>query len=169
MGAWSGATDGWDLDLDTELVTYGAPGYAGVYHEKYVNGWVGPTGFLFNDLRAPLDPNESKTWDSLYVWADPTYSGELMPFSMEADDANPPPVDRAYLLELLAVPDGVIGAPPVGTVWQLPLNELVTIFVPTWRSFNGLDSYRFAFTVTATPEPGTLIALAAMALFCRRR
>ncbi len=169
MGAWSGATDNWDLDYDTELATYGAPGYAGVYHEKYVDGWMGPTAFYFNDLRAPLAPDESKTWDSIYIWADPIYSGEVMPFSMQADAANPPPTNRTYLLELLAVPDGVIGAPPVGTVWHLPQSDLFTLFLPTWRSFNGLDSYHFAFTMTAAPEPGTLDALAVAVLFLRRK
>ncbi len=167
MGAWSGATDNFDLGLDTELATYGAPGYAGVYHLKYADGWMGPTAFFFNDLRAPLAPDESKTWDSIYVWADPIYSSELMPFSMEADDVNPPPADRRYRLELLAVPSGVIGAPPVGTVWELPLGQGFTLLLPTWRSYTGLDTYRFAFTITAAPEPGTFGALALVLLSLR--
>jgi hypothetical protein len=168
MGAWSGATDNWDAGLDTELATYGAPGYAGVYHQKYENGWLGGTAFYFNDIRAPLAPDESKTWDSIYVWADPIYTGDVMPFSMEADDTYPPPADRTYLLELLIVPDGVVGAPAVGTVWELPLNQVFTLLLPTWWSDTGLDSYRFAFTITAAPEPAGLAGLVVVMLFSRR-
>jgi hypothetical protein len=169
MGVWSGATDNWDVDYDTELATYGAPGYAGVYHQKYVGGWMGPTAFYFNDLRAPMAPDESKTWDSIYVWADLIYSGDVMPFSMQADAANPPPTDRTYLLELLTVPGDVVGAPPAGTVWHLPQSDVFTLLLPTWRGENGLDGYRFAFTMTAVPEPTTLTGMLLVVLCVHRR
>ena len=169
MGAWSGATDGWEKDVDTFATTYGGLGYAGVYHAEGLNGWTGPTGFLYNDLRAPMSPGESKTWAPLCVWGDPDYTGEVLPFSMEPDFDHPPPPDRRYLLELLARPAGVEGGPPVGTVWELSLERLLTLYLPLYLTNNGLTGYQFAFTVTATPEPTTIAALALATLFLRRR
>jgi len=169
LGAWSGATDGWEKDVDTFATTYGGLGYAGVYHAEGLNGWTGPTGFLYNDLRAPMSPGESKTWAPLCVWGDLTYTGEVLPFSMEADPAYPPPADRRYLLELLARPDGVEGGPPVGTVWELSLERLLTLYLPLYVTNNGLTGYQFAFTMTAVPEPATMAALALATLFLRRR
>lgn len=169
MGVWSDATDGWDKDVDTLALTSGGLGYAGVYHAAGVDGWTGPTGFLFNDLRAPLAPGESKTWAPLYVWGDLTYQGDVLPFSMEADPDVPPPPDRQYLLELLARPDGVEGGPPVGTVWELSLERLLTLYLPLYLTDDGLTGYQFAFTITATPEPTTMAGLALATLFFRRR
>jgi hypothetical protein len=168
MSVWSDASDDWDPAYDTELFTYDAPGYAGVYHEKNVGGWTGPTAFYFNDYRAPITPDEGKTWSPIFVWADPIYGGELMAFSMEADADNPPPVDRRYFLELLTVPDGVTGAPPEGTVWSLPLDQLLTLILPTYRTADGRTGYKFAYTVMPVPEPGTLTGLGLVALFLRR-
>ena len=87
---------------------------------------------------------------------------------MEPDADNPPPTDRHYMLELLQVPDGVVGAPPEGTVWPLPLDRLFTLVLPAYRTDDGRTGYRFAYTVTAVPEPATMTALALTALFLRR-
>jgi hypothetical protein len=169
MGAWSGATDGWEKDVDTFAITNGGIGYAGVYHAEGINGWTGPTGFLYNDLRAPMAPGESKTWGPLCVWGDPEYVGEVLPFSMEPDPDYPPPANRRYLLELLQRPANVEGGPPVGTVWELSLDRLLTLYLPYYTTNNGLTGYQFAFTITATPEPATMAMVALAALFARRR
>jgi hypothetical protein len=66
-----------------------------------------------------------------------------------------PPESRQYLLKLLAVPEGVTGAPPAGTVWELPVQGLFTLALPTYRTTNGLEGYRFAFTISdALAVPG---------------
>ncbi len=128
-------------------------GYAGVYHEADVDGWDGPTAFYLADLRAPLAWDESMTWSRLYLWADVEYGGEEMPFAMEVDEFYPPPADREYLLELVAVPDQVVGAPEVGTVWTLSLDELFFILLPVHLAYDGLTGYEFAFTITASTNP----------------
>ena len=84
-----------------------------------------------------------------------------MNFSLVSDSLYPPPRDRRYLLELLQVPEGLEGSPPEGTVWELPLDELFTLKLPTHRTTNGLEGYQFALTFTAVvPEPGTFALLA---------
>lgn len=170
LGVRSDATDGYDEDYDWPLWPKDAPGYVSVWHEEGVGGWDGRTGFFFDDVRAVPGPDEAKTWASIYVWADVTYTGDVMPFSLEPDGAEPPPLDRQYLLELLAVPDGVSGAPPVGTVWVLPY-ELFTLMLPAWPTDNGLTGYQFAFTMTAVPEPTSLlfVAVGTLLVTARRR
>ena len=163
MGVWSGATDNWDTGIDFLIGTTGS-GFAGVYHENGQSGWLGPTGFYRFDLRSLPERNESKTWDSVYVWAALSYLNQTMSFSMLAQPGAcaerstsvlAPPLDRRYLLELLAVPEGVPEAPPVGTVWELPLQGTFSLEMPTYRTANGLEGYRFAFTMTAAiPGPG---------------
>jgi len=131
-----------------------------VYYEHDPFSWVGPTGFYHLDYRSLPAPEESKTWDSLYVWAFDAYTPEMMYFSLIADmtllcegrtadqAVAPPPSNRRYLLELLSVPEGVVGAPPVGFIWELPVGSLFTLDLPTYRTNNGLEGYRFAFTIT---------------------
>jgi hypothetical protein len=130
-----------------------------MYHEHDPFGWLGPTGFYHTDYRSLPAPEESKTWDSLYVWAFDSYTPETMYFSLLPDTsvlcqgrtaypAAPPPTDRRYLLELLSVPEGVVGAPAVGFVWELPVDTLFTVALPTYRTSDGLQGYRFAFTIT---------------------
>ncbi len=109
----------------------------------------------------------------MYVWAAPTYTGDLMYFSMAADTLFEPPSDRRYLLELLGIPEGMVGAPPVGTVWELPLGGTTfTLELPTYRTIDGLESYRFAFTITAViPEPNSaaLLLVGGATVLARRR
>jgi len=73
------------------------------------------------------------------------------------DGVSVPPSSRRYLVELIRVPDGIVDAPAVGTVWELPLSEQYTIDLPTYRTTDGLMGYQFAFTVTeARPGPGDI-------------
>jgi hypothetical protein len=89
-----------------------------------------------------------------------------MPLTLQADTLYAPPADRDYQLELLEVPDGVTGAPAVGTIWDLPLDSLYTIDLPTYQTANGLEGYKFSFTIgEVVPEPGTLSLLAIGALW----
>jgi hypothetical protein len=155
MGAWSGASDDYDPPNDTELITTGSIGYAGVYHEKGVDGWTAPSMFLFNDIRSPLAPDEGRTWSPICVWADLSYTSEQMAFSMEADAATPPLPNRRDMLELIAVPEGVVGAPLVGSEWALPRDELFTLVLPAYLTDKGLTGFRFAFSVYPVPEPAS--------------
>ncbi len=140
-----------------------------MYHQYDPAVWTGATGFYQTDYRSQLAANESETWAPVSVWAEPAYSGDAMYFSMRSDSTYPPPADREYLLELLQVPDSVTGAPAVGTVWTLPLNETFTLTLPTYRTTNGLEGYQFGYTVAAVPEPTGLLPAAAVALLSLRR
>ena len=94
------------------------------------------------------------------------------------DDANPPSPDRRYFLELLYVPEGIVGAPEVGTVWEISYRDVFYIEVPTYRWWedgpgpNGEPhGYLFSFTITPTvPEPtGFTGVLCGAALIAARR
>ena len=72
-----------------------------------------------------------------------------------ANSKSLPPSDRHYLLELVNIPAGITGAPAVGTVWELSLEEPFTLELPTYRTNDGLTGYEFSFTVTeAEASPG---------------
>ncbi len=140
-------------------------GSAGVYHENDPPAWNGVTDFYHSDFRSPLGREESKTWEPMCVWAGSSYPSSLMYFTMrpgaftkcDKDSllSSPPPRDRRYLLELIQVPDGVVGAPEVGTVWELPLDNSLTVTLPTYKTTDGLTGYQFAITITeAAPGPG---------------
>ena len=108
MGVSLTATDGYDWNIDT-LTGTGLTGYAGVHHELDPFDWTGPTGFYHRDYRAMPEPLESKTWESICVWATPTFANDTMYYSMQGYGVLP--LDRQYLLELVQVPDGVSGVP----------------------------------------------------------
>ena len=77
---------------------------------------------------------------------------------------------RDYVLELTYVPDGVEGAPAVGTTWQLDLTTQWDLKLPTYNTEDGTESYAFSFTVLAVPEPVSILAwTAAVLLLLRRR
>ncbi len=84
-----------------------------------------------------------------------------MHFALEADNTYAPPGNRPYTLELLAVPAGVQGAPPVGTTWPVPLDRTLVLTLPTYQTEDGLTGYQFGFTAGAeVPEPATAVLLA---------
>ena len=147
-------------------------GYAGVYHEYDPVTWTGPTGYYRRDFRGFIAPDEAMVWSPLHVWAGPLFAPSKMALSFKADTLFPPARNRDYLMELLYVPEGVVGAPPVGTVWDLPLDSTFTIYMPTYRAADGAGAYQFSFTMTAeVPEPGSLTLLLAVAwsVLARRR
>lgn len=169
MSVWSDATDGWDDGLEFLIAPF-AEGYAGVYHEQGQAGWGGPTGFYRTDFRAPPSVDETKIWEPIHVWADPSFADPIMYFSMEAHPDLPAPADRDYFVQLLYVPEDVVGAPPVGAVWPLPEKGVLAIPVPTYRTDNGKKGYRFSFTATEViPEPGSAALLAIGGLVCLKR
>lgn len=140
-----------------------------MYHEYDPPTWTGPSGFYRVDYRAPLAAHASKTFTPIHLWADPyAYGLPRMSLSIAPDPTLMPPGDRAYTVELLYVPDGISGAPPVGTVWELELDKTLTIDVPTFATYDGMEGYRFAFTISAVPEPGSLAGLL-LGLLCVRR
>jgi hypothetical protein len=133
------------MDRPLEFVGQGA---FAVYHEHDPNTWSGPTDFYVADFRAYMSPTESKTWAPMYLWADPNaYTLPTMSLSIEPATDAKPPTDRVYSLELLHVPPGVTGAPPVGTVWEFPGTFLFTVEVPTFKTNDGLEGYQFALKV----------------------
>lgn len=140
--------------MDWPLETIGADGYAGVYHHRDDPFWGGPTAFWKNDRRAPMEWYESKTWAQIFVWSDPRYHEATMVFAIEANMLLvPPPVDRKYELELMAVPDGVEGAPEVGTTWTVPVDgTTVLVELPNFSATSGLEGYEFRFTIEAAPD-----------------
>ena len=133
------------MDRALSIVGLGA---AAIYHENDPNLWNGPTDYYITDYRAPMSPTDSKTWSPIYLWANPdAYEPNTMAISFEpASDAKPPD-DRLYTLELLYVPEGVEGAPPVGTVWEVPADLPFYIEVPTYKTYDWSAGYRFAFKV----------------------
>jgi hypothetical protein len=150
MGVWSGATDDFDegLDRPLEIIGYGA---VAVYHEADPNVWSGPTDFYVTDYRAALLPMQSQTWSPICFWANPdAYTYDWMYMSFEPAVDLPPPANRDYTLELLYVPEGVEDAPPVGTVWHIPPDDEYMIELPTFRTYDGLEGYRLAFSVGPT-------------------
>jgi hypothetical protein len=169
MGVWSDATNDFDPGRDRPLEIVGL-GAAAIYHQADGVSWTGPTDFYIADYRAPLTPEQSQTWVPLYLWANPdAYQLETMFLSIEPAGDAAPPADRSYWLELLSVPAGIDGAPPVGTIWDVQPGEPLTVEVPTFATYDGLGGYQFAFTVGAVPEPGGWLALLAGALWLRRR
>ena len=157
LGVWSGATDGYDSGFDWQTAQI-AGGYAGIYHPHEVSPWDGPTGYYGVDRRTPLWPTEAKTWAPLRTWAVPSYADATMSLAFLADPNYPPPDDRTYTLELLSVPPGVPGAPPIGTTWILPRDEETgfAIELPTYRAETGVDAYELAFTIGAANLPGDM-------------
>lgn len=149
LGIWSDATDGYDADFDVPAVHCIGSGNAMTYHINGQNGWTGPTNFYVVDARAPLTPQESKTFAPIYVWVGPTYTNPTMTLEVEADDVLIPPADRTYTLELLYVPPGITGAPPVHTVWPLSLTAPFQLTLPAWPTDDGLTGYQFALHFSA--------------------
>lgn len=151
------------------LTPSGASGYAATYHEYGVGGWGSDTGFYDTDIRAGIGPGEGKTFAPIYVWADKSYPSQTMYFSLQPGGPPFPPANRRYILELLRVPEGVSGAPPIGTTWILP-DHLFTVTLPVYATADGLTGYQFGFTITPTlPEPAALSLLATAGLLSRRR
>ena len=68
--------------------------------------------------------------------------------SMQNVDWVPCPLNRTYTLELLYVPEGIEGAPPVGTTWEVPADGPFNIELPTYRALSSAGAYRFSFTIS---------------------
>jgi hypothetical protein len=154
LGVRSDASDGFDFLLDWRQGDGGATGYAAVYHEYDPPRWSGPTGFYRLDQRRPPAHDQAKTWTPICLWADPDhYSDPTMYISFAADRNWVPPANRQYTVELLYVPNGIEGAPEVGTQWTVPLMGTLAIEVPTFKSYTGEGAYQFSFTVSAAADP----------------
>jgi hypothetical protein len=133
-------------------------GYAGVYHEFDPPLWDGSTGYYGRDLRAPARATEAKTWAPLHTWATPAYPNDTMSLALLPDPIYRPPNNRAYTLELLSVPAGITGAPPVGTTWLLDpdTSSAFTLDLPTYRAETGANAYQLALTFGAVNQPGDM-------------
>jgi hypothetical protein len=120
-------------------------------------------------MKAPLQPQETKVWSDIYVWADPSYTDPMMSFAIQRSEFTPPPGDWFVELELTAVPKGLPGVPAVGTTWPIPpVGSELNLPLPTFNGPDPLESYAFKLTVAAVPEPsGALLGLLGVA--CLRR
>ncbi|MGD8452963.1 MAG: PEP-CTERM sorting domain-containing protein [Phycisphaerae bacterium] len=170
FGVRSDATDDWDdqLDWPDELT---GDGHASIYHEFNPPEWTGPTGFYRTDHKAKMDPGDSKTWGPIHVWAEPGSELEdTMYFSIRADSYYKPPADWVYTLELISVPDGVEGGPPVGTQWLLRVDgNTMTVPMPFFESIDGMDAFQFTVSATPVPEPTSPVLVLAAGLGLLRR
>jgi hypothetical protein len=127
----------------------------GSYQVNGVDGWDGNTGFYGIDMRAPLAPGQSKTW-LLYLWATEGTTASDIGVAAHLDvDADSSLQSR---LELVQKPAGLAGGPAVGTVWTT--SHTGDIYLPRYKTSNGLNGYGFNLTLTMVPEPSSILALA---------
>lgn len=146
--------------------------YVAIYHNSEDEGstWTGPSGFYEMDYRSPiaLIPGQSKTW-TMYVWAAPGATATSIPLEYLFNGS--PQDELHFTLTLKYKPEGIIGGPSVGTVWDLSAQPEVYVSLPVFRTANGLEGYVFDFTATVVPEPASLAALCAglIPLAFRRR
>lgn len=124
---------------------------AGVYHTKDQDGWNGDTGYYFYDIRAPLRSGESKSW-LVYYWGLPGRQAIDNTLRLGMSTSGPGVTGR---LELVQKPSTVSGGPAVGTVWLTSGQVLL----PFYATSDGKNGYGFKFTLTAVPEPSSLLAL----------
>ena len=136
-------------------------GFAGVWHSYNPPDWTSDSGFYLNDFRPPPeDDSGTITWSPIHVWANQDFWLDTMSFSLKFDEYFGAPEDRDFVLELLFVPPGMIGAPGVGTQWAMPKTGTLTVSMPTYAAKEGEGGYRFSVTMLATvPEPATLCVL----------
>ena len=152
FGARVGSLDGFDsTDL---LATPGYGWFAGTYHVNGEDGWLGPTGFYAFDSRAPLALGESKTW-TFYVWAEPGTTEAARGFSGNLWTSDPNYIHT--VMEYFQKPPGVTGGPELGTTWTAP--AVLTLILPFYSTSDGRTGYGFRLTLTAVPEPSSLLAL----------
>jgi hypothetical protein len=155
---WAGS-DGYDLGLDYRAQPDAATPVA--YYVRHVQGpeWSGPSGWYMADVRAPLLPGETKTWDEIYVWvwgAGYAWSEVRLRIRPTADPSYHPPADWRYTLCLDHVPSSVSYSGP--WEWDIDPAGETWVVLPVYLGMAGTDGYRMHFSVTAIPEPSSLVA-----------
>jgi hypothetical protein len=146
----SGSSDSLDSN-DLAAIKYNG-WMAGSYHSA--DEWGSSAGFYIRDERAPLAPGETKTW-MLYIWG--VHGSATHDFGVSWPNSGSPDPLVQGKLELVQKPTGVTGGPALGTVWTTPPTSFT---LPLYTTHDGLTGYGFKFTLTAVPEPSSLIALA---------
>lgn len=153
FGARVGSLDGFD---STDLLATPAYGWsAGTYHVNGQDGWLGETGFYSFDSRSPLAPGESKTW-TFYVWAEPGTTEATRAISGSLWTSDPNYIQT--VMEYFQKPSGITGGPELGATWSAP--AVFTLNLPYYSTSDGRTGYGFRLTLTAVPEPSSLLALA---------
>ncbi len=150
MGTHLGASDTLD---GNDLAAAEHNGWiAGSYHSP--GEWGSSAGFYAFDLRTPLAAGETKTW-MLYIWGVP---GEATSDFGATWTWWPEDYDQLVQgrLELVQKPTGITGGPAVRTVWTTPPTSFA---LPLYTTTDGLTGYVFKFTLTAVPEPSSVLAL----------
>ncbi|BCW99001.1 MAG: hypothetical protein KatS3mg024_1828 [Armatimonadota bacterium] len=159
VGVAPEAADGYDA-LDRYLAI-GPHACVGIFHIDGQNGWAGPTGFYWQDLRSPLPEvmGASKTW-FLYTWIDTEHPEPVSWFALGWLSSSPPP-DLLVTITLLAKPEGITEGPAVGTAWNLSAKPYGGVQLPPFKTSDGREGYLFALTATVIPEPASLPVIAA--------
>ncbi|HPP76121.1 MAG TPA: PEP-CTERM sorting domain-containing protein [Armatimonadota bacterium] len=151
--AQAGSLDGFDA---TDHIAVPYEGWnGGVYHVQGQDGWLGETGFYSIDYRSPLMPGETKSW-TFYIWALPGTAASDM--RLVGGFSNHDVPNLHIVLEYIQKPAGVTGGPAVGTTWTYP--EIVNVLLPFYSTSDGLTGHGFRLTLTAVPEPSSILALA---------
>lgn len=143
FGARAEATEGYDGSPLDEMIGFRDvnEGYAAVYHEQ--NGdWSGPTGFYQRDQRPAPPDGGSKTW-LIYLWVLDSYPHDQIEIATDGRFIR----EGSFKLRLDVVPEGVVGAPAVGTEWDLPNDRSLAITLPTYRTSDGKTGYQFTLTM----------------------
>ncbi|MBI2842163.1 MAG: hypothetical protein HYX78_02055 [Armatimonadetes bacterium] len=154
FGAFGRAEDGFDY-MDTLAVVLPSGWIGGSYHVNGVDAWNGPTGFFSADIREQLQPGQRKTW-LVYFWATPSASNTDLILHW-VDGLSPYDPLVLARLEYIQKPQGVTGAPDVGTIWTSPPTDMI---LPLYRTVDGLTGHGFKLTFTLIPETPSLICLA---------
>ena len=163
------ATEDYDSGFDIVAASISS-GALVLFYQYKVNGdnWSGPTGWVTVNFVSPIVPGESYTWDNIYLWCTPRWGGNgpiKITSWIPTDPRIIPPSDWSYRLYLDYVPAGIVyNGPYEWDLMDMLYSNRKYVEFPAFVSTTGLDGYRFHITVTAIPEPTTLLPLAGAAI-----
>ncbi len=144
-------SDSYEVGRDYPMTGGSYPVNVGLYKETGVQGWDGPSGFYILDARAPLAAGDTAI-QTIYLWASgQTASQNLNLYQSNSYSLSP---GLTYKLSLVSLPVGIIYTGP--REWGA---DHGTITLPFYAAEDGTTGYKFLATITAVPEPSSLLAL----------